>query len=283
MKKNYIKKIILFLIIIHISTLLFSIEKGWTLNVRADVGGTLSTPSVSDETLQYLNPLATEMSGFLSGLLFGGEVSVGYVFDTSDVFNSTAFTGIYVQGFAGVGMGNMSQKISAEQGGIPIDIYMIVDYSPVVNFGVKAHGLFFDNKLYAGIGIGGKALLDYTPQYTLYSSEPSVVETEVGIVSVSDELLEKMNPLAFSTRVEFGYIIPMIPTMDFLIGFYTQLNLYRPGYISMPPSLEESAQTNRPGADEIPPSPLLDFTQPFDDYWLNSVDFGINLGIAFKL
>ncbi len=280
MKNCFFKKIIIGLSILHIATFCFSFESGWIFGVRADFGGTQSLPSVSEETLKYLNPLATEMSGFLSGLLIGGEASVGYIFDTNDIFSLSKnhiFSGIDVQGYVGVGMGNMSQKTSAEQGGVPIDVFVVVDYTPVVSFGLKSHALFFNNRFSVGLGIGGKALLDYTPQYLLYSSEPSIIASEIGTVVVPDDLLLKVNPLAFSIRFEMGYAIPILPTTEFLIGFYNQFNLYRPGYLTLPPSLEKLAQ------DNASPPNSLDFSQEFPDYWLNSLDFGINIGISLKI
>ncbi len=280
MKKFIMKKIMLGIFIVNMVACAFSFEKGWVFGLQADFGGTLSLPDVSEETLKYLNPLATEMSGFLSGLLIGGEASLGYIFDSSDLFGlpeNHSFSGIDVQSYVGVGMGNMSQKTSAVQNGQPIDVFVVVDYTPVVSFGLKTHALFFNNRFSVGVGVGGKALLDYTPQYLLYSSEPGIIGTEIGTVVVPDELLLKMNPLAFSTRLEIGYSIPILSTTEFLIGFYSQLNLYKPGYLTLPPSLEDLAQSNA-----VPPN-SLDFSQEFPDYWLNSFDFGVQIGIALKV
>ncbi len=284
MKKSTIKKVFLLVAVFNIASLAYSFDDGWVFGLRADFGGALTLPEISQETLQYMNPLATGMSGFLSGLLVGGEASAGYIFGSDDLFGlpeDHAFSGIGLHGYLGVGMGNVSQKITAEHSGQPLDIFIIVDYTPTVNFGIKGHALFFDNRLSVGLGIGGKAILDYTPQYLVYSTVPAIIPTEIGTVIVPDDLLTKMNPLAFSSRFELNYAIPILPTTEFMMGFYTQFNLFSPGYLTVPPSLEEIAQNNRPGVNEN--SPLLDFKQPFDDYWINSLDFGINLGIALKL
>ncbi len=280
MNKIITKKVCMLLFLLSIAVHLFSFDKGWTLNFRADFGGTLSLPNVSEETLKYLNPSATEMTGFLSGLLIGGEMAVGYIFDSNEVFGLSqnhSFSGIDLQGYVGIGMGNMSQKSISEFNGTAIDVFVVVDYTPVVNFGVKSHALFFDNRFSIGLGVGGKALLDATPQYTIYSSDPSMVKTEVGTIVVSDDLLLKMNPLAFSARFELGYAVPILQTTDLLFGFYSQFNLYKPGYITLPPSLEDLAQSTAASPN------TLDFSQEFPDYWLNSFDFGVNLGIAVKL
>ncbi len=280
MSKFLLKKIILCVFIVNMVIGAFSFEKGWVFGLRADFGGTLSLPNVSEKTLKYLNPLATDMTGFLSGLLVGGEASLGYVFDSNELFGlpkNHSFSGIDVQGYVGVGMGNMSQKTTAEENGTPIDVFVVVDYTPVVSFGLKTHALFFDNRFSVGLGIGGEALLDYAPQYLLYSSEPDVIGTEIGTVVVPDEMLLKMNPLAFSTRFELGYAIPVLPTTEFVLGVYSQFNLYKPGYLTLPPSLEDLAQSNA-----VPPN-SLDFTKEFPDYWLNSFDFGVNIGIALRI
>ncbi len=280
------KKVLLLGVLLSITTMLFSFDKGWVFGLRADFGGALTIPSISDETLKYMNPLAEDMTGFLSGLLIGGEASVGYIFDSSDLFGlpeNHSFSGVGLHSYVGVGMGNVSQRIAAVQNDMPLDIFIVVDYTPVVNFGLKSHALFFDNRFSVGLGIGGKAVLDYTPQYLVYSTDPKVIPTEIGVVIVPDDLLTKMNPLSFSGRLEIGYAIPILPTTEFLLGFYTQFNLFSPGYLTVPPTLENIAQTNRPGANDTPPSEKLDFKRPFDDYWINSLDFGVNLGIALKL
>ncbi len=286
MKTKKIKKVIALVILMNIVTAAYSFEEGWVFGLRADFGGSVTLPSISESTLKYMNPLAVGMSGFLSGLLIGGETSVGYIFDSADLFGlpeNHVLSGIQTSAYIGVGMGNVSQKIAAESGGEPLDIFIVVDYTPTVNFGIKGHALFFDNRMSVGLGLGGKAILDYTPQYLVYSTVPGLIPTEIGTVIVPDDLLTKMNPLSFSGRFELNYAIPILPTTEFMIGFYSQFNLFRPGYLTVPPSLEEIAQTNRPGANDVPASDLLDFKQPFDDYWINSLDFGVNIGIALKL
>ncbi len=287
MKKLFYKKALLVALLFTAISSVHSFEKGWVFGLRADFGGALTLPSISETTLKYMNPLATGMSGFLSGLLIGGEASAGYIFTSSELFDiptDHAFSGIGVHGYLGVGMGNVSQKISAEQNGQPLDIFIVVDYTPVVNFGVKGHALFFDNRLSVGLGLGGKAVLDYTPQYLVYSTVPSIIPTEIGTVIVPDDLLTKMNPLSFSSRLEVNYAIPILPTTEFMMGFYTQFNIFSPGYLTVPPSLEAIAQSNRPGiVEQGEDAPLLDFKQPFDDYFINSLDFGINIGIALKI
>ncbi len=280
MKTMKLKKVLLITVIFTLSTDVFSFDDGWVFGLRADFGGSLTIPSISDETLQVLNPKAKEMTGFLSGLLIGAEASAGYIFDSSEFFpvpDGHAFSGLGLHGYIGMGMGNISQRITADQDGELFDIFIVVDYTPVVNFGVKAHALFFDNRFFLGLGLGGKAVLDYTPQYLMYSSMPSVIQTEIGTVIVPNDLLFKLNPLAFSTRFEVGYSIPVVPTTEFVIGFYSQFNIYRPNYLTVPPTLEKLAQDNA-----IPPN-SLDFTQEFPDYWLNSFDFGVNIGFSLKI
>ncbi len=280
MKRSIMKKLALITVMVCISINLYSFEKGWVFGLRADFGGSLTLPEISDSTLEFLNPKAQSMSGFLSGLLIGGEASVGYIFNSQELFslNDThSFSGIGLYGYIGMGMGNVSQKITAVEAGELFDIFIVVDYTPVVNFGVKTNALFFNNRLSVGLGIGGKAILDYTPQYLLYSTLPDVIKTEIGTVIVPNDLLTKLNPLGFSVRFELGYAIPMLPTTEFVLGFYTQYNLYSPRYLTIPPTLESLAQSNA-----IPPD-SLDFSREFPDYWLNSLEFGVNIGISLIL
>ncbi|MCI6663066.1 MAG: hypothetical protein MSL09_02465, partial [Spirochaetia bacterium] len=54
-------------------------EQGWVLNMKANVGGSLTVPSISDSDLAYLG--ANKMEGTL-GFVPGGKAEVGYIFDS---------------------------------------------------------------------------------------------------------------------------------------------------------------------------------------------------------
>ncbi len=275
------KKTVLALLL---STIVFSVsafEKGWVLGLRADFGGALTLPSIPLEDLQKLNPLASDMTGMLSNLLMGGQVSVGYIFEAEELFpdlrEDSVFSGISVNGYLGFGQGNTSQKISAadEITGAALDIFIVVDYLPVINFGVETEALFFENRFSVGLGIGAKMIADFVPSYLAYSTDALFAggnsTSEVGEIIVTEEMIENMNAFAFSSKLDLAYHVPLMPTTELVLGFFTQFNLYKPEALTVPASLAEMG-----GLDSSKPLPS-------PNYWLNSLDFGATLGFLFKL
>ena len=80
-------------------------------------------------------------------------------------------------------------------------------------------------------------------------------------------MIKKMNSLMFSTKVTIEYNISVLNTTDIVMGWYTRYNIYRPKYLTAPAELAGAA----------------DLSKPVLDFWLNSLDFGVNIGFAFKL
>ncbi len=277
------KKTVLVLLLCTVVFSASAFDKGWVLGLRADFGGALTLPSIPLEDLKKLNPLAEGMYGGLSNLLMGGQVSVGYIFDTNELFpgleKDSAFSGIGVNAYLGFGQGNASQKISAVVDGTdppqPLDIFIVVDYLPVISFGVEADALFFDNRFSVGLGLGAKMIADFTPEYLAYATDNIFASgnssSEVGTIIVSEEMMTQMNAFMLSTKVEVGYHVPLMPTTELVLGFFTQFNLYKPKYLTVPASLAAMG-----GLD---PSKLL----PSPNFWLNTLDFGVNLGFLIRL
>lgn len=244
--------------------------------LRADFGGGLTTPFISDESLKAFNKGAEKMSGMMSNLLMSGEVEGGYVFSGERFFGLSQnhpFSGIGTFACLGVGQGNSAQKITADTGtGKKIDTFISVNFMPVVNFGIIGKAYFFGNRLALGLGVGGRMIADTRPQFFAYSTEPSVLDVTVGEITVTEEMVKKMNPIMASVKGLIEYNIPVLETTDIVLGWFTRYNIYRPNYITAPPKLVELAKAN--GGN---------LTKPFPDYWLNSLDFGITVGFAFKL
>ena len=248
---------------------------GPLLYLRADFGGGITLPSISDKSLKEFNKDAVKMTGMMSSLLMSGEVEGGYVFDSNRFFGlrkNHPFSALGTFVSLGVGQGNTSQKVSALPAGRELDTFMSVDFIPVVNFGLSTKAYFFKNRLGIGAGAGGRMIADMSPDYLVYSTDSDAVPTEVGQIIVTQEMMKKMNPLMFSVKGMIEYNIPVLNTTDIVLGWYTRYNIYRPKYLTAPASLAKKAKD---GGGDI--------TQPFPDYWLNSLDFGLNLGFAFKL
>ena len=109
-------------------------------------------------------------------------------------------------------------------------------------------------------------IADMSPAYLYYFSDPNM-KSGVGEIIVTEDMMKKMNPLMFSVKGTLEYNIPVLDTTDVVLGWYTRYNIYRPKYLTAPAKLAQSA----------------DLSKPVLDYWLNSLDFGINFGFAFKL
>lgn len=249
---------------------LVAFENGPLLYLRADFGGGLTTPFISDESLKKLNPKAEKMSGLMSGLLMGGEVEGGYVFSSNRFLGlpkNHPFSGVGTFASLGVGQGNTAQKITADTGSSKVDTFISINFIPVVNFGVTGKAYFFSNRLALGLGIGGRMIADTRPTYLYYYSDASLGKPEVGEIIVTEEMAKKMNPLMASVKGMIEYNIPVLETTDIILGWYTRYNIYRPKYLTAPPELAKQANLN----------------DPVPDYWLNSLDFGLSVGFAFKL
>ena len=250
-------------------------QGGPLLYLHAGFGGSLSLPSISDASLKQFNKDAVKMTGMTSSLLISGEVEGGYVFDSNRFFGLSKghpFSALGVFAYIGMGQGNTSQKVSAVVSGNTFDTFMIVDFTPVVNFGVIAKAYFFHNKLALGASLGGRIITDFSPDYLVYSADSAIIPTEVGQIIVTEDMMKKMNPFMFSAATVIEYSISLMETTDIVFGWHTKFNLYQPKYLTAPPSLAKLARDN--GGD---------ISQPFPDYWLNSLDFGVKLGFAFKL
>ena len=268
-------KSVLLILLFTAALPLAAFQGGPLLYLRADFGGGITLPKISTSSLKEFNKDAVKMSGMMSALLMSGEVEGGYVFDSARFFGlrkKHPFSALGTFAFLGIGQGNASQKVSALPAGQELDTFMSVDFTPVVNFGLSAKAYFFNNRLGIGAGVGGRMIADMSPDYLVYSTDSEAVPTEVGQIIVTQEMMQKMNPLMFSMKGMIEYNIPVLDTTDVVLGWYTRYNIYRPKYLTAPPSLAKIAKQN--GGD---------ITQPFPDYWLNSLDFGLNLGFAFKL
>lgn len=276
-EKMYKKIKILFCTVCFLcASSLFAFQSGALLHLRADFGGSITQPSIPINDLKDMNPLAESMIGVMSNLLLGGEVQVGYVFGKERFFkniNNKIFSGIGVFGHLGFGQGTTAQKITAQLNGTSFDIFMFVNFLPIINFSVSGKAYFFNNKLAVGLGVGSRVITDMNPTFLVYSSDGSV-KTEVGQIIVTEAMMKKMNPFMFSTTFLMDYNIPIVSTVDIVLGWQMRYNVYRPKYLTMPPSLAKAAEDANHG---------LDLKRPFPKYWLNSFDFGVNLGVALKL
>ena len=126
-------------------------------------------------------------------------------------------------------------------------------------------------------------IADTTPSYEQYDDKDAL-GAEVGTIIVDEWMMKNMNPLMGSFEMLVEYNIPILPTMELILGGYTQFNIFKPKYITMPPKLQESAQQDADKKfEEGKRSEPLDLRKPIDSYFINSFDFGLTIALGFKL
>lgn len=252
----------------------FAFESGWILNMKANVGGSLTIPSISDADLAYLG--ANKMEGTL-GFVAAGKAEVGYIFDSPTYFKlpkDHAFSGVGAFGYIGVGQGFAGQISGTTVNNEQADVYMNIYYTPVISLGALGKAYFLDNRLAVGLGVGMKLITDTTPEYEMYGA----LGAEVGTIIVDEWMMKNMNPVMASFDLLVEYNVPILPTMELILGGYTQFNIFKPKYITMPEKVAESARQNAANAERE-----FDIKKPMDSYFINSFDFGLTIGLGFKL
>ena len=258
-------------------------DNGWVLNMKANVGGSLTIPSISDADLAYLG--ANKMEGTM-GFVAGGKAEVGYIFDSPTYFNLPQdhfFSGVGAFGYIGVGEGFAGQISGTEVAGEQVNVYMNIHYTPVISLGATGKAYFFNNRLAVGLSAGMKMIADTTPEYEQYDDKDAL-GAEVGTIIVDEWMMKNMNPFMGSFELLVEYNVPILPTMELILGGYTQFNIFKPKYITMPPKLQASAlQDAKKQYDDGKRSEPLDLRKPIDSYFINSFDFGLTIALGFKL
>ena len=229
------KKIpIIFICLTIFSCSLFAFDKGWVLNMRANVGGSLTTPFISDTDLARLT--ANKMEGMV-GFIGAGTAEVGYIFDNETYFNipkNNVFSGMGLFGRVGISQGYTGQISGANVEGSQIDMFVNVYYTPLITMGAATKAYFFDNRLAVGIGLGTKMIADTAPKYEYYTTDSNTVAPQVGTLIVDDWMKKNMNPFMISTELFAEYNVKILPTTELILGGYIGYDFYKPKYITMP-------------------------------------------------
>ncbi len=255
----------------------YGFKNGPVMNIVADVGGSSTMPSISDSDLAKLG--ANKMEG-MTGLIAGGILEVGYIFGAEEYFgfdNDDIFSGVGVFGYVGVGSGYAGQISGSEvtSGGeiSQVDVYFNVHYTPVISLGVSAKAYFLKNRVAVGLQLGTKIIADTQPVYEMYNNQGMSDFTAVGTIIVEDWMMTKMNAFSFNFKAGVEYYVPILDTLEFILGAYIGGNIYTPKYITMPSALLDAAVSEYD----------FDPTEPVESYYINSIEYGIRAGIALKL
>ena len=290
-----IKKIIFLVMFVFVSFSAFAFNEGFTLGLRANFSGSYTDPHINEADKQYLG--ADFMRG-MAGFIMNGEAELTYIFDSVRYFNYTnnIFGGLGLafnlgvgQGFSGQISGTKQQSFTGADGKPykkDIEVYCRVYMTPVITFGTGLKTLLLKNRLVLGFGIGGKLLADPQPTYELYTNlndeELAALKktnidfsSETGTLYISESMMKIMNPLSLLLKLS------IISTMGLTMGGYMSYSVYKPGYVALPKKVEQAAIIN--GLTQTPQVHVNFEKNPINSFFMNNLDFGISLGLLFKV
>lgn len=256
----------------------YAFDEGFIWALKANFNGSATMPSISKEDLDKIG--AAYMKGGV-GCTMDGEAELGYLFGSEKWFNGMTpnkFSGMSVFVSLGVGSGFAGQVSGATYEGIEANAHINVSYTPVISFGVGTKAYFLNSRLALGLHIGGKMIVDVSPEYLAYFDIAMPNFPEIGEIIVDDFMIKNMNPVMFSIKFMIEYNQPINDRVEVILGAYTRFNVYSPKYITMPSSLLELMN----GALEKEGKKPFDPTTPLKSYYINSLDFGLTIGLAFK-
>lgn len=270
--KSTVKKYVIIAVLLCAVIPVFAFEEGFIWGMKANFNGTATLPSINQRDLNTLG--AAYVKGSV-GYTMDGEAELGYLFGSERWFNHSTniFSGVSVYGSIGIGNGFTGQVAGNTVGGNTVDVYVNINFAPVVSFGVGSKAYFLNNKLSLGLWLGSKLIADLSPSYLAYASDKGVLDSVVGEIIVDDFMIKNMNPFSFSTKLFFEYHQPINSNVEMTLSPYMRFNVYSPKYITMPQELMKLLQGAKPDFD--PRTPL-------NSYFLNSLDFGISMGLSFK-
>ncbi len=266
-----------------ITSILYSFEEGFIWGLRANFNGSLTLPSISQEDLNKMG--AASMKGAV-GYTMDGEAELGYLFGAERWFGKeksdfSKFSGMSLYVSIGVGTGFSGIVSGNTIGGATVNVFMNVNYKPVISFGIGSKLYLLESRMAIGLQLGGKVIADTSPEYLAYSDSdstfasltPPVTLPEMGELIVTDFMKKNMNPVMFSIKLMLEYNQPINDRVEVVLGIYTRFNIYKPKYITMPTSLLGVIQGIRPSFTAETPMPT---------YYINSLDFGLTLGLQFR-
>ncbi|TXJ19824.1 hypothetical protein EPJ79_01310 [Brachyspira aalborgi] len=266
-----------------ITSILYSFEEGFIWGLRANFNGSLTLPSISQEDLNKMG--AAYMKGAV-GYTMDGEAELGYLFGAERWFGKeksdfSKFSGMSLYVSIGVGNGFTGLVAGNTINGINPNMFINVKYTPVISFGIGSKLYLLESRMAIGLQLGGKLIADTSPEYLAYSDmDLSAVFTnitlpQVGEIIVTDFMKKNMNPVMFSIKLMLEYNQPINDRVEVVLGIYTRFNIYKPKYITMPDSLLEMIKK---GAQK----PNFSTETPMPTYYINSLDFGLTLGLQFR-
>ena len=277
---------------------LYAFESGFTLGLKANLTGSLTDPRINKKDMDYLG--GNGMKGTL-GYITTGEVDLTYIFDSVRFFhleNNDVFGGLgwsFVlglgQGFSGQISGQFNDKLNGGKGK-QIDVFCRVHMTPVLTLTSGVRSYFLRNRLSLGLNTGIKMPLDPQPTYELYTNlTPEEVKelkkegmdfsSETGTLLITQEQMKKINPVGFTFKGFVEYNQPFLSNMEIVLGGFLSYTVYKPKYVTMPQKLITAAKE---GGKLKKPSVDVDVVNhPINSFYMNSFDFGVTIGLTFKV
>ncbi|WP_432633334.1 hypothetical protein [Brachyspira sp.] len=282
MNRKFLSNIISIIILtISLNSInLYGFEEGFIWGLRANFNGSATLPSISQEDLDKMG--ASFMKGSV-GYTMDGEAELGYLFGVDRWFGGkksefSKFSGMSLYVSVGVGSGFSGMVSGGTFGGTSAKMFININYAPVISFGVGSKLYLLESRLALGLQLGGKIIADTSPEYLAYSDIDlsSVIKLpEMGEIVVTDFMMKNMNPVMFSIKLMLEYNQPINDRVEIILGIYSRFNIYKPKYITMPDSLLNLIHT---GAQR----PNFSTETPMSSLYLNSIDFGLSLGLQFR-
>lgn len=258
---------------------LYAVEEGFMWTLRANFNGSATLPSISKSDLDKMS------AGYMDGLVgytMDGELEIGYLFGSRRWFHMEpdTFSGVSLFGSLGVGNGYTGEKAGNTINDKTVNMLIHVNYTPVVTFGVGSEAYFLKSRISAGLWIGGKVVASLSPEYVAYADDKDVNTSieRAGRIVVNDFMMKNMNPLMFSMKTMFNYHQPLFEHVELTVGTYLRMNIWKPKYITMPDDLMGlmNDQLKKDG------KPEFSLETPLPSFYLNSLDFGVSIGLTFK-
>ena len=275
------RKFLAIIISIIVSLNLYGFEEGFIWGLRANFNGSATLPSMSQEDLDKMG--ASFMKGSV-GYAMDGEAELGYLFGVDRWFGGkksdfSKFSGMSLYASIGVGSGFSGMVSGGNYNNIDATLYINVNYSPVVSFGIGSKLYLLESRLALGLQLGGKIIADTSPEYLAYADKADLDSTlelpAMGEIVVTDFMMKNMNPVMFSIKLMLEYNQPINDRVEIILGLYGRFNIYKPKYVTMPDKLLKLIQD---AADK----PNFSTETPMPSFYLNSVDFGLSLGLQFR-
>lgn len=277
---------------------LYAFDSGFTLGLKANLTGSLTDPRINKKDMDYLG--GNGMKGML-GYITTGEADLTYLFDSIRYFrlqDNSVFGGLgwsfalgLGQGFSGQISGQFNDKLNGGKGK-QIDVFCRVHMTPVLTLTSGVRSYFLRNRLSLGLNTGIRMPLDPQPIYELYTNlTPDEVEelkrvgldfsSETGTLLITQEQMKKINPVGFTFKGFIEYNQPFLSNMEIVLGGFLSYTIYKPKYVTMPQKLIDAAKAG--GKAKNPPVDVDVVNTPIKSFYMNSFDFGITIGLTFKV